>query len=90
MNAIKQRRSRLGKAPYMGSNLSNQPIREPITGQVQATVYSHRLSREQYVVLEQRALLGVSVREDTTAIQAGYLAGIEHVLRLIRDGFSVA
>jgi hypothetical protein len=84
MNAINQGRKG-PPASHMGDNLSGQPI----TGQVPPTVYTHVLSRQQYKVLEQKALQGKQIRDDSTVVQVSYLAGIEHVLRLVREGFAV-
>lgn len=48
------------------------------------------LSSDQYKRLEQQALQGLSLREDTSAIQAGYMLGVGAVLRLIREGFTAS
>jgi hypothetical protein len=53
-------------------------------------VLVHVLTQEQYKQLEQRALSKITFRDETSATAAGYLAGVHEVLKLVRDGFSVA
>jgi len=48
-----------------------------------------RLSPEQYRVLERRILSDVIVSDKTTDIQAGYMLGIQKVLRELREGFTI-
>lgn len=47
------------------------------------------LSLTQYKALEGQALAGVRFRDDTGPVQSGFLNGVEHVLRLVRQGFTV-
>lgn len=47
-----------------------------------------RLSEEEIKQLRER-LPQPAVGQDTTAHQAGYLLGIQHVLRLLEDGWVV-
>lgn len=49
----------------------------------------YRLNSQQYQELETKALSGVRFRDDTGPVQAGFLAGVEHVLRLVRNGFTI-
>lgn len=48
-----------------------------------------RLSREQYEQLEKSVLSNIVVSDKTTDIQAGYMLGIQEVLRKVRIGFAV-
>jgi hypothetical protein len=56
-------------------------------GSVQVKTY-HRLSSSQYTELEKKALGGLRFRDDTGPVQSGFLNGVEHVLRLVREGFT--
>lgn len=76
MNGIKQG-SRTARIPSM-ENSTELPIDRVMV-----------LTQQQYKVLEQKALSGMAVREDTTPIQAGMQLGVEHVLRILRTGFVV-
>lgn len=49
-------------------------------------VVLHTISREVYMALEQK-LRVAPPQTNTTDIQAGYLLGVEHVLRILRDGW---
>lgn len=47
----------------------------------------HRLSREGYQALEK--LCGpIKPTTTTTSIEAGYALGVQHVLQLLREGFT--
>lgn len=59
--------------------------KKPVDTQVQV----HNLSKTQYVELEKKALAGLRFRDDTAPVQSGFLNGVEHVLRLVREGFTV-
>jgi len=48
-----------------------------------------RLSPEQYQQLERKVLADVVVSDKTTEIQAGYMLGIQKVLRELRVGFTI-
>lgn len=61
----------------------NKPAQDK--GQVQL----YTLTKGQYLQLEGRALGGVRFRDDTGPVQSGFLNGVEHVLRLVREGFTV-
>jgi hypothetical protein len=48
-----------------------------------------RLDRTQYEALEQRLLYGKCIVDDkTTELRAGYMLGIQYVLKELRDGFT--
>ncbi len=52
------------------------------------TITVHRLSKEAYDSLEQQ--LGLTQPQTTTTeIQAGYMLGLSHALKVIRQGFTV-
>ena len=74
MNAIN--RGKPSYAPVQPSKESQQ-------------VLIYRLSQQQYQELERKVLVG-QVREDTSPVQSGFYNGIEHVLRKLREGFTVA
>jgi len=48
-----------------------------------------RLSSEAYKQLEKQLLSDVIVSDKTTDLQAGYMLGIQKVLKVLRDGFTV-
>lgn len=48
----------------------------------------HRLSQEAYESLTKQ-LGGIGVGKDTTPLQAGYMLGVQDVLRKLREGFVV-
>lgn len=48
-----------------------------------------RLSSDAYKQLEQKLLSDVIVTDKTTELQAGYMLGIQKVLKVLRDGFTV-
>lgn len=48
-----------------------------------------RLSPDAYIQLEKQILSDVVVSDKTTEIQAGYMLGIQKVLKVIRDGFTI-
>ena len=48
----------------------------------------YRLLPSQYQELEKKAISGLRFRDDTGPVQSGFLNGVEHVLRLIREGFT--
>lgn len=50
----------------------------------------YRLTPEVYTALENKILSNVLVNDKTTEIQAGYMLGIQKVLKELRDGFTVA
>lgn len=60
--------------------------KEPVKVSVQ-NIY--RLTPQQYQELEKKATSKVHFRDETNAVQAGYLVGVQDVLRLVRDGFTV-
>lgn len=64
-------------APYMSAQ-ENKPA-------IALRIYT--LSNTQYLELEKQALARIQFRDETNDIQAGYLLGVEAVLRLIRKGF---
>lgn len=47
----------------------------------------HRLSPQAYADLEKATAFVPHVAEDTTNIQAGFMLGVQHVLRTLRNGF---
>lgn len=55
---------------------------------VQGMVY--RLTPEVYSQLEEKLLSDVLVNKETTDLQAGYMLGIQKVLKVLRDGFTIA
>ena len=58
-------------------------------GKAQAVAMSlSKLSKQQYEALEKQALSRISMRDDTQAVQAGYLAGVHDVLRIIRNDYT--
>lgn len=84
MNAINQSRQGPSKATHMGTTPSGQPI----PGQVPPTQYVYVLSKQQYKELEKKVLQGKTVRDDSSVVQVSFLAGIEHCLRVVREGFA--
>lgn len=58
-------------------------------GQVPVVKSLGRLNQTQYLELEKKALNGYRFRDDTGVVQSGFLNGVEHVLRLVREGFTV-
>jgi len=48
-----------------------------------------RLDAASYEQLERKILSDVIVSDKTTEIQAGYMLGIQKVLREIRNGFTI-
>jgi len=48
-----------------------------------------RLSSDAYKQLEQKLLSDVIVTDKTSELQAGYMLGIQKVLKVLRDGFTV-
>lgn len=48
----------------------------------------HRLSKEAYVSLENQCG-PIRPTTTTTPIEAGYALGVQHVLKIIRDGFTL-
>jgi len=49
----------------------------------------HRLSMEAYTSLERNLLANIIVSDKTTDLQAGYMLGIQEVLRKLRTGFTI-
>lgn len=47
----------------------------------------HRLSKEAYEVLE-RQCGPIKPTTTTTPIEAGYTLGVQHVLKMVREGFA--
>jgi hypothetical protein len=56
-------------------------------GEVVAKTYA-RLTKEVYEDLE-RKLPAPSVQRDTTDLQAGFQLGIQHVLKMLREGYVI-
>lgn len=54
------------------------------------TRFQHRLTPSQYLELEKKAMLKGSFRDDSSAEHLAVIVGIEHVLRLVREGFTTA
>lgn len=52
-------------------------------------IVSFRLSSDAYVQLENKLLSDVIVSDKTTDLQAGYMLGIQKVLKVLRDGFTI-
>lgn len=50
----------------------------------------YRLTNQQYMELEKKALTKGQFRDDSSAEHLGVIVGIEHVLRLVREGFTLA
>lgn len=49
-----------------------------------------RLTPAAYQALEKQLLADVLVNDKTSDIQAGYMLGIQKVLKVVRDGFTIA
>lgn len=49
----------------------------------------YRLTPEVYRELEKKVLSDIFVSDKTTDIQAGYMLGIQKVLKEVRDGFAI-
>lgn len=49
-----------------------------------------RLTPAAYQALEKQLLADVLVNDKTSEIQAGYMLGIQKVLKVVRDGFTIA
>lgn len=56
---------------------------------MQDNLVTFRLSREAYLQLERQMLSDVVVTDKTTDLQAGYMLGIQKVLKVLRDGFTI-
>lgn len=56
---------------------------------MQDNLINFRLSREAYQQLETKLLSDVIVSDKTTDLQAGYMLGIQKVLKVLRDGFTI-
>ena len=56
-------------------------------GEIVAKQYA-RLTKEVYEDLEKK-LPAPSVQRDTTDLQAGFQLGVQHVLKLLREGYVV-
>lgn len=54
-----------------------------------ATLTTYRLNFDVYKQLETKVLSDIYVNDKTTDIQAGYMLGIQKVLKEIRDGFTI-
>lgn len=67
--------------------MSARENKEPVKEQVQVQLFN--LTRGQYMELEKKALAGLRFRDDTGSVQSGFLNGVEHVLRVVREGFTV-
>ena len=52
-------------------------------------VEQYRLQKETYQQLENKLLSDVLVNDKTTDLQAGYMLGIQKVLKVLRDGFTI-
>lgn len=48
-----------------------------------------RLTPEAYRALEKSLLSDIYVNDKTTEAQAGYMLGIQKVLKVVRDGFTI-
>ena len=55
-----------------------------------AVEFTTRLTPAVYRDLESKLLHTIPVTKETTEIQAGYMLGIQTVLKVLRDGFTVS
>lgn len=49
----------------------------------------YRLNPDVYRDLERKVLSDIYISKETTDIQAGYMLGIQKVLKELRDGFTI-
>lgn len=59
-------------------NTDNKPIE---------VVRVNRLTPDQYKLLEKK-VAGISMSASTTSLQAAYMLGVQHVLAVIREGWT--
>ncbi len=50
----------------------------------------HRLSPDQLDAVRRQAAGNISINMNTTPLQAGFQLGVQHVLNVLRDGFTTA